>query len=76
MAAVAADADRARAAVHALRMLHASECPDPFDVLREDLHKRFGRPKPGRRVPRDLMHLADAVIALAAEAEASRLLSE
>jgi hypothetical protein len=73
---LAADRDRARAAVHALRTLHAPEYPDPFEVLREDLHKHLGRPKPGRRAARDLMHLADAVTALVAEAEASRLLGE
>jgi len=72
----AADPERTRAAMRELRALHASETPDPFDVLREDLNKRLGRPKPGRRATRDLMHLADAVTALTAEAEASRLLGE
>ena len=73
---MAADADRARAAAQALRVLHAPESPDPFDVLRDDLTRRLGRPKPGKRVTRDLMHLADAVTALTAEAEASRLPEE
>jgi hypothetical protein len=76
VAVVDADGERARVAMETLRALHAPESPDPFDVLREDLRQRLGRPKPGTRVTRDLMHLADAVTALAAEAEVSRLLPE
>jgi hypothetical protein len=74
--AVAPERNQAHAAVQALRELHAPESPDPFEVLREDLRKRLGRPEPGRRATRDLMNLADAVTALAAQAEASRLRGE
>ena len=65
------DEARAHAAAETLRALHSREADDPFEVLREDLRKRLGRPRPGRRVTRDLLHLAEAVTALAAEAEAT-----
>ena len=71
-----AESDRARTAIGVLRALHASETPDPFEVLREELSKRLDRPKPANRMQHELMHLADAVTALAAQAEASRRLSE
>jgi hypothetical protein len=67
---------RAKVAVETLRALHASDGEDPFSVLRVDLQRRLGRPKPGRRVARDLLHLAEALTALAAEAEATRFLHD
>ena len=68
----AADVVRAQVATETLRALHTPEQGDPFEVLRTDLARRLGRPKPGKRVPRDLLHLAAAVTTLTAEAEVTR----
>ena len=67
---------RVHAAVETIRALRAAGVDDPFAALRADLHERLTDGRADQRQVAELLLLADALTALAAEAGAMALIPD